>query len=140
MFLEASACRRNQRLALVTLLIALISLGLRVVDVGAYGGDFLMRASTVTVGVLMVSCVPGLALFSAAHPTGMSIVERSVACVGFSLGFATCVSVALAATPFGLTRGSLTSALATMTMFTSVVALIRPLVESTRPEGRHRRS
>jgi len=80
----------------------------------------------IALGVLMVLVLPGFALVCAVLPERqLSSGECLVASVGMSLAMVTCVAVLLAATPIGLSRGSLAVVLGGSTIILSIYAWLR---------------
>jgi uncharacterized membrane protein len=80
----------------------------------------------IALGVLMVLVLPGFALVCAVLPERqLSSDECLLASVGMSLAMVTCVPVLLAATPIGLSRGSLAVVLDGSTIILSTYAGFR---------------
>lgn len=86
-------------------------------------------ALRVALGLMMVFVVPGFAASCVVTRRPLSVGESLLASLGTSLAITICVSVLLAATPVGLTRGSLADVLGGSTIILSVYAWRR-----TRPD------
>lgn len=81
------------------------------------------QALRIALGVPMVFVVPGFAAVCAVlYRRSLSLEERLLASLGVSLVLTVCVCVLLAATPIGLTRGSLGAVLGGGTVMLSLCA------------------
>jgi uncharacterized membrane protein len=84
------------------------------------------QAVRVVLGVPLVLIFPGFAAVYAVIPgRELSIAERATAILGMSLAISICISVLLAATPIGLSKGSAAATLGVGTAALSLYARAR---------------
>ena len=84
-------------------------------------------AVRIALGLLMVLFLPGFAIVCAAQRSGLQLSRGDLllASLGISLAMTACAAVLLAATPVGLTRGSIAVVLGGTTAMASIYALFR---------------
>lgn len=84
-------------------------------------------AVRIALGMLMVFFLPGFAIACAAQRSGLQLSRGDflLASLGISLAVTACTAVLLAATPAGLTRGSIAVVLGGITAMASIYALLR---------------
>lgn len=84
------------------------------------------QAARIVLGLPLVLILPGFAAVCATVPgRELSWGERALASLGGSLAISVCVSVLLAATPIGLSRGSAAAVLGVGTAFLALLAWFR---------------